>query len=492
MAERLDPGGRPVRLGGDVVLRTPGLNGIASVHRPTQATLRDVEESSEELDEALRRQGAETERTILIDRPAATLTAPSGTLRTSTGELAIALTVPAPGEGWEQILLMKDEAGVVTWHFADAVDERSSTSRSTEARTYTVRLRVAETPKAATQRGFISAIGKKVLKVIAFKVLDAALGVVGDYFAGKWEERHRPYRCRTFTSADYAKPVAAAIDGDGWRKLGEDRALLLIHGTFSRAHGGFGRFPCDFVERLATHYGGRVFAFEHPTMSETPRQNVEWLLSRLPDGAPLDVDVICHSRGGLVARVLTEQMPALTAGSPRLNVHKVVFVATPNAGTVLADFDHLGDLVDSYTNLLNFVPDIGITDTLETLMTVIKMIAVGAANGLDGLTSMRPGGDFLKGLNSGGSSAATYYALASDYEPVDQGLRQWAEDQLADTIFRAGNDLIVPTDGVWSPNGSSLFPIEEREVFETSAGIAHSGFFAEPRATAKIAGWLGT
>src|SRR4051812_10031567 len=30
----------------------------------------------------------------------------------------IELTVPAPGEGWEQAVLEADEAGVLSWHFA--------------------------------------------------------------------------------------------------------------------------------------------------------------------------------------------------------------------------------------------------------------------------------------------------------------------------------------------------------------------------------------
>jgi hypothetical protein len=482
MAERLDPTGGAVQLGDGVTLRTPGLSGTASVERPTEATLRSTEESWEELEEALGRQRAETEEHILVD--ASETLAPSG-------EAEIELTVPAPPEGSEQVVLLKDEAGVLTWNFAEQLHEGAAAAESPGTRTYTLRGRVAETPEAGTQSTFLGAIGKKVLKVIAFKVLDDVLGRVGDFFAGRWEARQRPYRLRRFTPDDYTNPTAAEMDGDGWRKLGEGRALLLIHGTFSRADTAFGELPRPFVERLTAHYGGRVFALDHPTMSETPRQNADWLLSRLPSGAALDVDVLCHSRGGLVARVLSEQLGGPRAGSPALGVHDVVFVATPNAGTVLADFDHLGDLVDSYTNLLHFVPGVGIVDTLETILTVIKMIAVGGLQGLDGLTSMTPGGRFLTDLNAGGGSEASYHALASDYEPPERGLKEWATDQLMDPLFKTGNDLVVPADGVWSQNGSPQFPIEQREVFETAAGVAHTGFFGKPRTQAAIAGWLG-
>ena len=57
---------------------------------------------------------------------------------------------------------------------------------------------------------------------------------------------------------------------------------------------------------------------------------------------------------------------------------RVVFVAGPNAGTILADADHLGDLVDRYTNLLAFFPDNEVTDVLEGVITVVKQLAVGA------------------------------------------------------------------------------------------------------------------
>lgn len=484
MAE-LDRSGRAVQVG-DVVLRTPGLGGTASVRRPTESRVRGADESWEELDEALDRQDARAEREVVIDRPTESRAPPESILRTGRGEPAIELTVPAPPPDSEQVVLLKDEAGVLTWHFPDAPPASRAKARADGTRTYTLPSRVAETPAQVTHRGFLGAVGKKVIKVIALKVADEALGRVGEWLAGKWEKKHRPYRARTFTAADYTDGTGTEIDGEGLRKLGEGRALLMVHGTFSRANAGFGRLPPDFVERLATHYGNRVFALDHPTLSETPMQNVDWLLSRLPAEAKLDLDVICHSRGGLVARVLAERASA----QARIDVGRVIFVATPNAGTVLADFDHLGDLIDSYTNLLHFVPDVGVTDTLETVVTVVKTIAVGSLKGLDGLGAMQPGGDFLTELNAPGDVDAAYHALASNYEPEQRGLKDWAVDQLMDPIFGAGNDLVVPTDGVWSENGGTRFPIESKEVFDTSAGVAHTAFFGEPRTQDTIAGWL--
>ncbi len=40
-------------------------------------------------------------------------------------------------------------------------------------------------------------------------------------------------------------------------------------------------------------------------------------------------------------------------------------MGVPNDGTVMADADHLGSLLDTYTNMLNFFPDAEVTDVLQ-------------------------------------------------------------------------------------------------------------------------------
>ena len=53
-----------------------------------------------------------------------------------------------------------------------------------------------------------------------------------------------------------------------------------------------------------------------------------------------------------------------------ITVNRLVMVGTPNAGTALADVDHLDQLLDRYLNLLQFVPDNGVTDFLDVLLSV--------------------------------------------------------------------------------------------------------------------------
>jgi pimeloyl-ACP methyl ester carboxylesterase len=352
---------------------------------------------------------------------------------------------------------------------------------------------VAVTPSDRTEtRGLVAAVGKKILKILVFPLLDPLIGrVVGEYFVQKWEAKKRPYTIRTFTSSNYGNSVAPSVTAGDWAAWSGKRVLLMVHGIFSRTDAAFGDMPQAFVQQLCRMYDDRVFAFDHPTLSEDPNQNAKWFVDNMPENADLEVDIICHSRGGLVSRVLAEKQSALPMGSRQVAVRRVVFVATPNAGTLLSDTRHLGDFIDTYTNLLNFFPPTGVVDVLEGIITVVKQLAVATAKGLSGIQSALPDGTFLRGLNTGPKDMKQYFALASNFEPTDPGLKAFAQNRLMDAIFnRADNDLVVPTAGVYEMNGSDFFPIADREVFPAAAGIPHTGFFADASARARILGWL--
>jgi hypothetical protein len=443
-----------------------------------------TELSTGALNEVLGSESIDTQATIELKGVAAE----EGTRGAETP--AIELRPPAPAAGEGQMVLVKDEAGVLAWHFA-----LPSRGLGDERRTYSIDRRVVVAAEGEPgTRGLVGAVGTKLLKVVVFPLIEPAIGEVSDYFAGRWEEKKRPYRLRWSTPDDFATPGGVDIQPSDWEKLAAKRALLLVHGTFSRSHSGFGQLPRETFEALHRHYQGRVVALDHFTLSHTPRQNVEWLLAQIPDGCNLDVDIVCHSRGGLVSRTLAEHQSELSLGSRGISVGRVIFVASPNAGTALADGDHMGDLINTYMNVLNFIPDIGVTDVLAGIVTVAKMIAVGAVKGLDGLTSMAPEGEFQKWLNSGPAPpGVSYRALAADHEPTIPGFADFARDTLMDTVFkRLHNDLVVPTEGVFAENGAGLFPIDEagRHVFGTGDGVSHSTFFSNPTTQEKLKEWL--
>jgi hypothetical protein len=466
------------------------LAGDVTVHSWRSSRADAAQLASDALTRALDAAGVEVRQTIEIGdvKPAARVSRDPAP--------GIELEVRDPGPGFGQMVLASDELGMLSWNFA-SVPEAKPTTRagdgrwSVATRTYRIPARAPEgVATAPASRGLIGAVGKKFLKVLVFPMFEPGIGAVTDSFAFRWEQKNRPYRLRAFTPDNFAGAEAPEIDADGWKRLGSGRALLMVHGTFSRAHAAFGALPKEFVEALHQQYEGRVFALDHFTLSHDPKQNVDWLLDHLPDGTALDLDIICHSRGGLVSRVMTEKQGEFVMGSRKIKIGKIVFVGSPNAGTILADATHMGDFIDSYTNLLNFLPDNGVTEIMSGVITVAKQVAVGAAKGLPGLQSMRPGGDFGKWLNIGPKGDSRYFALASNFTPREPGLRQLAVDRLMDKIFKAANDLVVPTDGVFSSNGSGCFPIDHKVVFQGTDGIAHTGYFGSRAAREQIREWL--
>jgi pimeloyl-ACP methyl ester carboxylesterase len=140
-------------------------------------------------------------------------------------------------------------------------------------------------------------------------------------------------------------------------------------------------------------------AFDHHTLSHDPERNVRELLARLP--GDVELDVICHSRGGLVARVLAERPSRFGLDTARARVRRVVFVGVPNAGTQLADPAHMTHFLDRMTSALNLFPGSGIGDVLEGILTAVKVVGHGALKSLDGLAAMNPEGKFLRTLNAG-------------------------------------------------------------------------------------------
>jgi hypothetical protein len=158
----------------------------------------------------------------------------------------------------------------------------------------------------------------------------------------------------------------------------------------------------------------------------------------------------------------------------------------------------MGDFLDTYTNLLNFLPDNGVSEVFEGLIEVAKQVALGTLKGLGGLQSMRPlpDGAFLQALNAASQESTPddkrYFALSSNYEPTVPGWKAWSVNHLLDKVFKAENDLVVPTLGVYDRNGSAFFPVEmeDRRLFDKSDGIAHTRFFSEPRVQEQILAWL--
>ncbi len=487
--------GTPLQIG-RTTLRTPGLAGSVTMRAAGPGGTRSTSSESDVLESVLAGESMQTQETIEIVGAREVPVGAGVTRSTALGQPAIEITVPDPGPDWEQVLLAVDESGVASWSIA-AAGAPGEATRGGASRTYLVPRHVPPPAGPAETRGLLGAAAIRVLKVLVFPRLDPIAGRVGDALASRWEASKRPYRLRTFTPDDYTSSEVTPIEAGAWAGLAAGRALLLIHGPLGRTHSAFGALPPDFVQWLHERYEGRVIALDHPTLSADPSENAEWLLRQAPAGVTLDLDVIAHSRGGLVARVLAEQPPTIEGvaggsdGAGSVRVNRVVFLGTPNAGTRLADPKHLGDLIDTATTIANLFPDAGASDVLATVITVVKQLAVGAAGGLPGLTAMAPDSAFLKALNGAPKAEATYRALAADFEPApDSGLASYAADTLQDLILRGKNDLMVPTASVYEVEGSKNFPIQDRHVFQPADAVSHQALVRHPGSVERLRAWL--
>lgn len=494
MAEQLNPDGFPVEVGG-VEIVSPGLRGMAEVHPPGSAGMRAAESTTDDLHAAFRATGVAEQLTVEIAEPEELpLYQPAESRSTSRGEPAIELTVPGPGTGFGQFLLYSDEDGVLSWHLPDDVPGGEIRNRAGQRRRYIVARQVSTHPTGG-QRGIVGAVGKKLFKVVTFGLVDRAIGEVGDFFVQRWESVNRPHRLRPFAPENYATSEVEALAPDALARLTGGPALLLIHGTFSRTDMAFGQLAPNVVERLCARYGQRVFGFDHPTVGTAPAGNVAWLddtlAGALPDGR-IEVDVLAHSRGGLVGRLLAERPPSVGGSDSRVRVRQIVLVATPNSGTALASKGHIGDLLDAVTNIVEFIPDNPVTTTLEVVLTTLKQLATGLLGGLDGLRAMDPTGDFLQDLNGGSAKPEILYrAVASNFAPEPgSSFGRYARDRLTDGIFLGEhNDLVVPTRGVYE-FGASPRHVDEYLRFEAEDAVDHSSYWRKPKMVEALDRWL--
>ena len=491
MAEQLLENGDPVEISG-VIIRTPGLTGRVEVYEPspagTRGAMRAAEDSRPALIGALRSMRLSEIMTIEISDAEEIEMAAVETRSDRHGEPAIEVTVPAPSENFGQFLLSTDENGVMSWHVARDQNNEVDRTRGGATKTYVIRRRVdPHVDESAETRGLMGAIGKKILKVVVFPLVDPILGKVGEFFVRKWEQRNRPYGLRTFTPGNYTNPVGEIIDAEAWEGLSAGKSLLFVHGTFSRAYSAFGGLSFDTMDALYDHYQDRVFAFDHPTCSVDPVHNVNWLLGQIPQSARLNVDIVCHSRGGLVARQIAR------AGDPRIQVGRTIFVAAPNAGSIICDADYMGDFIDAYTNILQAFPDNGVTDTLEAILAVLKQLAVNTLDDLEGLKAMVPGGEYLQDLAEAIPANPSYYALASNFEPIEGTSRVLTfADRVMDKVFtNQTNDLVVPTDSVWQFGPGGLIPSGRLHVFGPAApNPVHTQYFQLPDTNTRLLSWL--
>ena len=206
-------------------------------------------------------------------------------------------------------------------------------------------------------------------------------------------------------------------------------------------------------------------------MSKSPLENAQLLCRSLPswvaDG-PHALDLITHSRGGLVARALV-QLPVGEgddAGRIAKAVKRVIFVGTPNFGTSLANPSNWGRAADLLINLVH-VDALGLYGKMSGFLARLAVADAGVEllDRIPGLQAQNPAAigkhDFLGRLREAAKpEQVRFSAVSSNYEPRrDEAhlkfIAKLAGDAAADEFFEGFNDLVVNSRHVWHDGSAS-------------------------------------
>ncbi|SHN35569.1 DUF7379 domain-containing protein [Cryptosporangium aurantiacum] len=453
----------------------------------------------------------------VLSVPLDDLTVPPGasrTVRAITGDAPfVEISVPGPDPDEGQVVLEVDDAGLVRWH----VDVEAALTAAAIADGTPVPPRHVAPVRGGTdqtfripvvqvdadglgggQRGLLGFGVRKILHLIRFPI-EAAAAAAGKAVVGWWEDRHRPHALQLLTPGTLGDvPPPNGVSTARIAELADKPFLVLVHGTFSTIRGGFGGLNRagtggPDLTALVAKYEGRVLGFDHQTLHVDPATNADWFLKRLPTDRPVTLDLLTHSRGGLVGRRIAEPDRAAAAGVPTPNVRRLIHVGTPNGGTVLASPKRWTTLIDVFTNLFALLPEETASTTAQAVIELVKQVATGVFNGLAGLTAMDPGNPAVASANALplggglGGAAGVARAIASDYSPGAGDLRFKALNALVDPFFGAGNDLVVPTQGVFEAGD---YRVTAPFVVPLPNTVVHTAFFSDARVRAKLGEWL--
>ena len=339
--------------------------------------------------------------------------------------LSRSATIDVPAEGGPTALLVQDlDTGRWRWQLGDVVrDDRATPVCRFRVETAEPDVPDADSDERSQTRGAIGAAAKVLVKVLGSAGGSRVVGRASAALVHSWEHVHRPSAMRWHSTRLGPNDEPRTEDLGG-------RSLLLLHDLFGTTASSFGR-GTDATQ-WPSRYAGRVWGFDHPTISQSPAANADRLLEMLgPIGPDLTIDIVAHGRGGLVAAAL--------AAHPlrRFDLGTVVLAGVPITGTPLCDADHLLALANRWTNLLSLVPDNLVTTTFDAVIALVSQLAHDAMAGLDGLTAMATGisGEPLRDVGR-------LRYLAAKFEPSGAFGARLA-DRALDALLGPANDLLV-------------------------------------------------
>lgn len=225
-------------------------------------------------------------------------------------------------------------------------------------------------------------------------------------------------------------------------QLNNEPILLLIHGTFSSTKGAFTNLtkPLNggpsWISRIAdTGRYQEIICFDHPTIMDGPKDNVDYLVKQLPQGFQAPINILTHSRGALIGKYAGQYVP-------QFRINRGALVAGANGVGYLSAGWMVTKLLNTYRQ---FTP--------PDQTTFIAGIAQHSAEWFlsqPGPRAMTPGSDELKEILTripNPTSTPAYLPFVGDWErDPNQGWRGWvsaAIDVLAKPFLGWEHDWVV-------------------------------------------------
>jgi hypothetical protein len=278
------------------------------------------------------------------------------------------------------------------------------------------------------------------------------------------------------------------------------RILLFVHGTFSNTQRIVDQLLTEPGRSFLGRLGGydQVLGFDHFTLSRTPMLNA-LELARMFERSDAELDIICHSRGGLVTRWFAEVLDR-----KRDRRRRVVFVGCPLRGTSLADPQSLRNGLNLLTNVgkllgsgAQLVPLFAAAGGLIQILSSVTSFAaktplvdagVGLIPGLAAMSRIKNNAE-LDALNFGAPQARTdYFAVTSNFVTDEVGwrfLRLFSKSKLADIatdylVFSQENDLVVDTESMTFHAFGASPDIKNTKTFRCFEGdkVHHTNYFS--------------
>jgi hypothetical protein len=230
-------------------------------------------------------------------------------------------------------------------------------------------------------------------------------------------------------------------------------------------------------------------------------------LGRLFANASGQIDVIAHSRGGLVVRWWLEAFGKSLNIQPATPV-RAVLAGSPLNGTSLAAPDKLQDVLSLLSNIGSFAQGtlnlVGAANPFIWVAGKLVQVVVSATGALaktpliDGVVALIPGlsGQSMVSNNIEidrlrlGPCAVQprYYAVQSNFETADPGWKFWQyfrRSKIADiatnAVFPGANDLVVDTDSMINFGVPNLRLAGQPCDFGTTDQVWHCNYFRQEK-----------